>query len=197
MEPTFAPYGNWKSQISADLVSRESQYGFMDVSVDQLDEFQKKEVFWVETIAAEAGRSILFSYNLEADQRRKWTPAEFSVRTRVHEYGGGAFVVIRGAVVFSNMNDQRLYHQASFDAIPVPLTETSQRFYADGHYSPSHDLLFCVREDHEVLANPAEGESSAKEAETTIVQVMSCYAICCIFLFILIYLCTILSSSEA
>ena len=39
------------------------------------------------------------------------TPAPFSARTRVHEYGGGAACVSGGTVIFSNFADQRLYRQ--------------------------------------------------------------------------------------
>ena len=37
------------------------------------------------------------------------TPAPFNVRTRAHEYGGGAFGVGNGVVVFANFADQRVY----------------------------------------------------------------------------------------
>lgn len=40
------------------------------------------------------------------------TPAGFSVRTIVHEYGGGAFTVKGDNIVFSNYADQRLYLQS-------------------------------------------------------------------------------------
>lgn len=40
------------------------------------------------------------------------TPAGFSVRTVVHEYGGGAFAVKGDNIVFSNYADQRLYKQS-------------------------------------------------------------------------------------
>ena len=35
----------------------------------------------------------------------------FNVRTRVHEYGGGAYLVSGGVVYFSNDKDQRLYRR--------------------------------------------------------------------------------------
>jgi hypothetical protein len=40
------------------------------------------------------------------------TPPEFSVRTTVHEYGGGAFTVDGDTIIFSNYKDQRLYLQS-------------------------------------------------------------------------------------
>ena len=56
--------------------------------------------------------------------RAQVTPAgPWNVRTRVHEYGGGAFLVAPAGdtVYFSNFADQRLYAQAVGGA-PVPLT---------------------------------------------------------------------------
>ena len=41
--------------------------------------------------------------------RRTSLPPPFNVRTRVHEYGGGSYVVAGGVVVFSNFADGRLY----------------------------------------------------------------------------------------
>ena len=43
--------------------------------------------------------------------RTELTPKPYSVRTRVHEYGGGAYVVHGSTVFFSNFADQRLYRQ--------------------------------------------------------------------------------------
>ena len=45
----------------------------------------------------------------------------FNVRTRVHEYGGGAYWVHGGSVFFANWDDQRLYRQDP-DAAPAPIT---------------------------------------------------------------------------
>ena len=36
-------------------------------------------------------------------------PTGWNVRTQVHEYGGGAWAVRSGTVVFSRWDDQRLY----------------------------------------------------------------------------------------
>ena len=50
------------------------------------------------------------------------TPAPFDVRTRVHEYGGGSYVVAGGTVVFSNLADGRLYRLDPGVGRAVPIT---------------------------------------------------------------------------
>lgn len=77
------------------------------------------------------------------------TPAApWNVRTRVHEYGGGAYQVADGVLYFSNFADQRLYKQVGRSE-PVPITpaESSYR-YADAVHDKARNRLICVREDH-------------------------------------------------
>ena len=77
------------------------------------------------------------------------TPANFNVRTRVHEYGGGAFTVSAGIVYFTNFADQRLYAQLAFPgAEPIPLTPEGQQRFADFEIDVARDRLICVVEDH-------------------------------------------------
>ncbi|MBU6421810.1 MAG: S9 family peptidase, partial [Gammaproteobacteria bacterium] len=49
-------------------------------------------VYWLESRPAENGRSVLV-HARPGETARDLTPAPFSVRSRVHEYGGGAFVI--------------------------------------------------------------------------------------------------------
>ena len=85
------------------------------------------------------------------------TPPGYNVRTRVHEYGGGAFCVAGtggggSAIYFSNFTDQRLYRQtvsASGEAgEPQPLTPEIDMRYADGEICERRNIMVCVREDH-------------------------------------------------
>ena len=79
------------------------------------------------------------------------TPEGFSIRTRVHEYGGRCFVLGNGCVFFCNDNDQRIYRQAlSASAEPVALTpeparQCSDRF-ADLQITPDGFWLIAVME---------------------------------------------------
>ncbi|MBP5968921.1 MULTISPECIES: S9 family peptidase [Pseudomonas] len=63
------------------------------------------------------------------------TPTGFSVRSRVYEYGGGAFYLTPDGVVFVNEADQQLYRQ-TLDGSPEALTSGECRYgdvnFADG-----------------------------------------------------------------
>ena len=55
---------------------------------------------------------------------RDVTPPDFNVRTRVHEYGGGAYTVHDGSIFFANFSDQRIYQQEAGSA-PQPITSVA------------------------------------------------------------------------
>lgn len=106
-------------------------------------------VYWIEARPAEDGRMVVVRgdpFTSPTDV----TPAGFSVRTKVHEYGGGEYCVHRGTLYFSNFDDQRLYRQED-GADPVPITaETAGRHrYADARVTADGSLLLCVRERHD------------------------------------------------
>ena len=65
-------------------------------------------VYWLEGRPAEGGRSVLVERSPDGTVR-DLTPAGFNVRTRVHEYGGGAYVLDGRTLYFANFADQRLY----------------------------------------------------------------------------------------
>lgn len=139
-----APYGSWDSPISARML------GSSVVRPDQLA-LRDGVVYWTEMRPTEGGRYVLVS----SDGRGpgiSWTPPGFNVRTRVHEYGGGAFCLHEGVVYFSNFVDQRIYRQTSAEADPVPLTpeppEAAGIRFADGRVTPDGRWIVCVRESH-------------------------------------------------
>ena len=134
-----APYGSWKSPITAELIAS-GTIGLGQIALDGAD------TYWVEMRPAEGGRSVLV--RRIADGRTiDVTPAPFNVRTRVHEYGGGAFCVAGGTVCFSHFGDARLYRQDP-GAAPRPLTPEAPRRYADLMIDQKHGRVICVCEDH-------------------------------------------------
>lgn len=140
--PTTAPYGTWKSPITSDLIVAGS-IGLGQAMMDGDD------IYWIESRPAEKGRSVLVRYTAKK-KAEDVTPAPYNVRTRVHEYGGGAYLVQDGVVYFSNFADNRIYRQV-IGAEPQPLTpEMSGVRYADFILDSLHNALICVCEDHRV-----------------------------------------------
>lgn len=76
------------------------------------------------------------------------TPLGFNVRTTVHEYGGGEYIVNHGELYFSNCGDQRLYRQKPGHT-PKPLTPAGVDLrYADGVIDEKRSRIIIIREDH-------------------------------------------------
>jgi dipeptidyl aminopeptidase/acylaminoacyl peptidase len=134
-----APYGSWKSPITSDLIVSET-IGLGPIALDGQD------VYWIESRPTEGGRYVIVRRTPDG-RMTDVTPPPFNARTRVHEYGGGAFVVAGGTVYFSNFTDQRLYRQNP-GAEPRPITPEVALRYADGVFDHRRGRMICVREDH-------------------------------------------------
>jgi dipeptidyl aminopeptidase/acylaminoacyl peptidase len=135
----IASYGSWKSPITADLIVA-GTIGLGQIALDRHD------VYWIEGRPAEAGRNVIVRWTANG-KTADVTPSPFNVRTRVHEYGGGAFTVKDGTIYFSNFADQRLYKQTP-DTEPQPLTPVGDRRYADAVIDLQRGRIICVLEDH-------------------------------------------------
>ena len=137
------PFGSWPSPIAASSVAAQG-LRLGAVSVDRAN------IYWLEGRPAEGGRSVLVRRSPDG-RIVDLTPAPFNVRTRVHEYGGGAYVVADDVVYFSNFSDQRLYRQSARDGEePTALTAPGSWFFADATVDRPRRRLVCVREDHGV-----------------------------------------------
>ncbi|MEO5935049.1 MAG: S9 family peptidase, partial [Duganella sp.] len=101
--PTIADYGTWPSTISAARVAA----GATPLSSLMLGGADGGDIFWLAGRAAEAGRNTLLRHHGASTD--ELTPAPFNVRSRVHEYGGGAYLVAAGTVYFSNFADNCIY----------------------------------------------------------------------------------------
>lgn len=155
--PVTAPYGSWKSPVTTALIVT-GAVGLGQIALDGED------VYFVEMRPAEGGRMVIVRRSTDG-AATDVTPPPFSVRTRVHEYGGAAFLVAGGVVWFANFADQRLYRQDP-GSEPRPITPEVPLRYADGVYDAARSRIVCVREDHRgdgepvnaIVAVYAEGE---------------------------------------
>ena len=134
-----APFGTWKSPITAQTVAAQGlRLGFPALDGD--------DIYWLEGRPQEGGRNVLVKRSLDG-AITDVTPRDHNVRTRVHEYGGGAYVVSKSFIYYSNFADQRLYRIIG-SGTPQPITPEGKWFYADATIDEHRQRLICVREDH-------------------------------------------------
>lgn len=152
MASTSKPYGTWPSPITSKAITAGSiKLGNVHYNS------QTKTLYWLEGRPQEAGRNVLVKYHPGSAHKSERngvdvTPSTANVRTRVHEYGGGA-------VVFGNNHDNIYYSEfvtqqlCNLDGEAVTKTgsggDCPYRF-ADGVLDHHRDetILYCVREDH-------------------------------------------------
>ena len=159
-----AAYGSWSSPITSEMIVA-SSIGLGEIAADGSD------VYWLESRPQEGGRSVLVRRTAGGTVTDATAPLAadggppFNIRTRVHEYGGGAYLVSAGIVYFSNDADQRLYCQRPGDAAapitPEPALPRGLR-YADGVIDGLRGRMIWVREDH---------TTGAREPVNTLVEI--------------------------
>jgi dipeptidyl aminopeptidase/acylaminoacyl peptidase len=165
------PYGSWPSPLSAADVARGGvRLSFVALHGD--------DAWWEEGRAAEEGRVVVVRRGPDGTARDA-VPASWNVRTRVHEYGGRAWLPVtwhgRDALVAARWEDQRLYLLDPHDtaAEPRPLTPAPARPGALRYVEPvlgtTTDEVWCVREAHgddgvsrHVVAVPLDGRGAAE-----------------------------------
>lgn len=153
------PYGEWPSPVTAEQVVA-SAVSFGDVRA--VGEY----VFWNEGRPAEGGR-VQVVRGSDDGATVDLLPEGVSARTRVHEYGGGAWLATPKWLYFTSWDDQRIHRLALDTRGPVGEPEPispepagpHQLRYADFDITPDGAWLICVRENHEPDAVDAHGEA--------------------------------------
>ena len=140
--PVVKPYGSWVSPLSARRIA-EAGVGLSFVRADG------ESLYWLESRPRERGRSVLMRYR--KGEVREALPAHFDVRSRVHEYGGGAYAAGGGKVVFSHFPEGTVW-LVEEDGAPRKITPDSALRYAD--FAFGADGIYAVREDHRGPGEP-------------------------------------------
>jgi dipeptidyl aminopeptidase/acylaminoacyl peptidase len=164
------PYGSWRSPITAASIAQGS--------VRLADPWPGGDgVYWIEMRPAEDGRYAIVRRTPDGHTEDA-IPTGFNARTRVHEYGGGSFIVGDGEIFFTNFTDQRIYRCAP-GGEPRPITPEPPRpgalRYADGRLTPDAGSIVCVRESHEpgevvneLVAIPVHGDHDGRAAPSVL-----------------------------
>lgn len=161
-----SPYGSWRSPQTAQHAIA-AGIGIGETA------FDGEATLWLESRPSEGGRNVVVRRTADG-HIEDLIAAPFNARTRVHEYGGGAWVMCAavggtvrhprgaggveeaaasrhaaasGTLYFSNFADQRVYRVDPGSA-PRAITPEAELRYADYCPDPARGLLWCVREDH-------------------------------------------------
>lgn len=135
------PYGSWPSKLTSEVVTAGAlRLGGMQFGVGG-------RPLWLEGRPQEGGRNVLVADGTDL------TPKDMNVRTRVHEYGGGAWKVLPdlGLALFTDFKTQFLYKQslATTDLTPLtPEVENAELRFADFELDATRNRVICVMEDH-------------------------------------------------
>ncbi len=142
-----APFGSWQSPITSELIVSET------IGLGP-PRFEEDRLYWQEARPTEDGRVVVVIREQDGAVRDAF-PAPYNARTRVHEYGGGAWVPVNDRIYFANFSDQQVY-VATPGEEPRQLTNEPVCRFANFKYDQHHRRLICICESH------GEGESEAE-----------------------------------
>ena len=146
---TVAPYGSWASPFKIERLTDRVVFLIEPHAVDGVR-------WWLEGRPDEGGRQSLVRREADGTLTRM-TPEGFNARSRVHEYGGAAYLVSGALVVVSDFTTGRL-NRVVGPGVLEPLTPEKQWRFADAIHDAARDRLVAIREDHEPDTVARHGE---------------------------------------
>ena len=147
---TPVPYGEWESPFDISLLTA-GAVGLGEVrAIDGV-------LWWLEGRPEERGRQVLIRHAADGTETRM-TPEGFNTRTRVHEYGGAAYIVDGDLVVVSDFVTGRLNRVVAPGELE-PLTPERAWRFADLVVDRPRNRLLAIREDHEPATVTSHGEA--------------------------------------
>ncbi|WP_284617636.1 prolyl oligopeptidase family serine peptidase [Aquabacterium humicola] len=140
MSPVSAACGTWPSPISAACVAAGSK------PLSSL-RVEGTSIHWLQGLPEEGGRVAALVSTPAESLPRRLTAASLNVRTRVHEYGEGAYALAGEVLYLSNFADNLVYRQGA-DGVARAITSDRLQRYADFELDAARRRLIAVREDH-------------------------------------------------
>jgi dipeptidyl aminopeptidase/acylaminoacyl peptidase len=136
---TPLPFGSWPSPITAQAVAKGSRrIGTLQAAGGF--------VYWTEQRAQEQGRQVILRAGLDG-RLEELLAKPFSARSRVHEYGGGEFLVAGASIYFVNDADQQIYRRDGDGAV-CRISNAPHARFADLAFDGTRERLIAVAEIH-------------------------------------------------
>jgi dipeptidyl aminopeptidase/acylaminoacyl peptidase len=130
------PYGKWPSPMGEEVIAlQKKSYQYLQTAGEK--------IFWVENRPEEKGRCVLLCF--DGKSVKEALPKHCNVRSRVNEYGGGAFLAVEEAIFFTDQSDQKVYVYTKGELNSLPIEKDCR--YADFAFDETRNLLYAVCED--------------------------------------------------
>jgi hypothetical protein len=168
-------FGRWPSPITPEAVAGSSlRFGRVQIAGGA--------VFWSEARPAEKGRATAMRWSAESGAA-ELIPAPYSVRSRVHEYGGGEFLIAGASLYFVNDADQQVYAATLASGGPDirRITAVPNTRFADFAHDERRARLIAVGETHGAAALPVNAlwtvpDSADRESAAVLLSGRDFYA---------------------
>lgn len=156
---TVAPYGTWKSPITADILTQKS-VSFGEITVLSSNENQA-EIAYVENRPEESGRAAFIKQSIRLNSLEATrngvlvqdnldlSKGEYNVRSGVHEYGGGAVAKFDdGGALFTDYKSFNIFTTDSNGNVRQITEDNKALRYADFSKHPTLPFILAIQEDH-------------------------------------------------
>ncbi len=152
----MSAYGSWSSPITAEAIV-ESVSGITEPNS------VNGALFWLESRPTEGGRvTLLKQVN---GVLTELTPAPLNVRSRVHEYGGAAYLACENGTFFVNASDQNIFEVMDDDTIRQITDSDASVRYADLCMDAANNRLIAVTEVHGDAPEPKNALATVSIAD--------------------------------
>lgn len=141
----IAPYGSWHSPIEVDQVVAAGA-SMSNLIGDGTD------LWWLESRPEQDGRTTVM--RRRDGQVIEITTAPADIRSRVNEYGGGAFDVRDGVLAYCDDSDHTVKLRSPDGTTHAITSADPQVRYGDLRVHPRVPMVLAVREDHRVAGEP-------------------------------------------
>ena len=139
--------GRWRSPIDASLATK---------NVRHFSSLQATEnaLYWLERRPEENARTTLNSNQISYTQEDSLLPiGGYSIGSRVHEYGGGAWIKIDDGYAFVNKSDQQIYIAKLTDNDSpqiIPITNSPALRFGGLSWHSQRQFIVCIAEAHHI-----------------------------------------------
>ncbi len=142
-------YGKWPSAVSAEFVAGKT-LRFQSVQAFGGD------LYWSEMHPEQDGRVTIMRARCDGPAL-ELVKAPWSVSSKVHEYGGGAFLATEKTLFFVNAKDQQIWalelqpdddNTRTPSNTPTQLTHLPDWRFSDFSYDEQRQRLVCIGEKH-------------------------------------------------